>query len=221
RLRDAADSTIISSPDRLRAVELDLSRLRMVDLAIHPVAGRFDFLHFTEIHRRLFSDVFPWAGHQRVGPQTAMIRFAPDAVLFSPADPSAPMTKYTFASGPEIPEAVSAVFSQLEYLARRTSIERAELLSIMAELGAELFAIHPFRDGNARTIWAYGVQLDESLGMEVDFSQMLAGARLHTKVLPSTYRYQATGDFGGYFMALDSALSPSEAAARVRDVDAG
>lgn len=211
RVYDAEHPDGLDDPDRLRAVVQDLSRLRLVELAIAPVTGVFDFHHIKELHRRIFADVYPWAGEQRVGPDTAMIRFAPDAVNFAPGDPAAPMIKYAYPSGPEIAEAASALFAQLEYLSRRTSGAQEELLDIMAELGAELFALHPFRDGNARTIWAYGVELDESLGLEVDFSQMLSGSPSQDHLMHSSYRYQATGDFDEYFQTLTAGVRPARA----------
>lgn len=37
----------------------------MVELKNNPVEGRFDFDHMKEIHRRLFQDVYEWAGQVR------------------------------------------------------------------------------------------------------------------------------------------------------------
>lgn len=63
-----APSTTRSVPFLLMSLkerENTLVTLRMVELKNNPVEGRFDFDHMKEIHRRLFQDVYEWAGQVR------------------------------------------------------------------------------------------------------------------------------------------------------------
>jgi cell filamentation protein len=41
------------------------TRLRQVELDYHPIAGRYDLAHLCAFHKRLFGDVFDWAGKIR------------------------------------------------------------------------------------------------------------------------------------------------------------
>jgi len=37
----------------------------LIELKSHPVKGHFDFQHLQEINRRIYQDVYPWAGQAR------------------------------------------------------------------------------------------------------------------------------------------------------------
>ena len=55
----------IHDSDELSSAEAGITLLRIMDLARNPVAGKFDSDHLREIHRRLFSDIYDWAGEYR------------------------------------------------------------------------------------------------------------------------------------------------------------
>lgn len=52
----------IREPHRLAAFEMDLATFRLVELSEEPPTGQFDTRHLQSIHRRIFQDVYPWAG---------------------------------------------------------------------------------------------------------------------------------------------------------------
>ena len=54
----------ISSADDLAAFEAVVTLTRGIELASRPVIGRFDLAHLQAINRRLFQDVYPWAGEK-------------------------------------------------------------------------------------------------------------------------------------------------------------
>ena len=49
----------------LQQAETRLSMLRDVQLAQQTLPGRYDLEHLRRMHRRLFGDVYPWAGKVR------------------------------------------------------------------------------------------------------------------------------------------------------------
>ena len=53
-----------SSPE-LRRCEDDFVEWRALELRDAPVPQTFDLAHLQELHRRLFQDVYPWAGECR------------------------------------------------------------------------------------------------------------------------------------------------------------
>ncbi len=49
----------------LKAAEAAMCHVRMLELALKPVCGRFDFAHLKRIHERLLSDIYYFAGKPR------------------------------------------------------------------------------------------------------------------------------------------------------------
>lgn len=67
--------------DRLERFELTLTGSRVVELAGTPVVGAFDLPHLQEVHRRIFFDVYPWAGQLRGAPVSGGQHSHPNRVL--------------------------------------------------------------------------------------------------------------------------------------------
>ncbi|RFA08261.1 hypothetical protein B7R54_02735 [Subtercola boreus] len=210
RLVDELHPEGIDDPELLSLLDRQISRLRIVELEISPVRGQFDYDHLKQVHRRMFGDIFFWAGAERVGPETAMIRFAPDAVNHAPGDPAAPMTKYSYFSGSEIAEAVSVQCAQLSHLVTRSDLGRKRFFDLVAEHGGELNVIHPFRDGNLRALWQYAAQLEEQAGYPIDTAGFLKETRAHSFAMHSAYHFQATNDNDVMFRLMDEGLPQTQ-----------
>ncbi|WP_188672265.1 Fic/DOC family protein [Subtercola lobariae] len=207
KLIDSAHPNGIDDSELFRRLELEISRIRLVELAIRPVEGVLDYDHMKEIHRRIFCDIFEWAGKERVGPDGAMIRFAPDAVNFAPGDSRAPMIKYCYFSGPEIADAASVIYQQLAALARRTDLPRKEVLDHMAELAGEVQTIHAFRDGNSRAVYVFAMQFFEKVGFAALPAHFLPGGTLRERMIHARFQNHATGGHEEYFHTFDSLLT--------------
>ena len=55
----------IRDNQQLRIVEADITAVRQNDLLETPILGRFTSNHLCRIHKYLFGDVYPFAGHLR------------------------------------------------------------------------------------------------------------------------------------------------------------
>ncbi|RFA15740.1 hypothetical protein B7R21_03265 [Subtercola boreus] len=212
RLVDELHPDGIDDAELLSLLERQISRLRIVELEIRPVRGHFDYEHLKQVHRRMFGDIFFWAGEERVGPETAMIRFAPDAANHAPGDPAAPMTKYSYFSGPEIAEAASVQCAQLSHLASRSDLGRNRFFDLVAEHGGELNVVHPFRDGNLRALWQYAAQLEEQAGYPIDTAGFLKETRAHSVAMHAAFHFQATNDNDVMFHLMDGGLPQAQTA---------
>lgn len=197
RITDAGHPEGITDAELLRTVEVQLSHLRAAEIGRVPVPGRLDYDHMKAIHRHLFQDIYHWAGVERVGPETAMIRFAPDAIDYEPFDPAAPMVKYTYLPGPEIAEAASIQYSQLELLLHRRGLTREAYLDLVPEFSSELIAIHSFRDGNMRAQWVFAIYYNDAIGFPEDLGLLAQDTSINRRISHSLHRYQATGDHSG------------------------
>jgi cell filamentation protein len=123
---------------RLSAAEYELTFYRRRELEKHPVKGSFDLGHLREIHRRLFQDVYPWAGEIRT-------------VEITKGNSS-------FHSRSRIETGFAGVH---EWLTRDTSLLSDHKISdtVFVEQAADLLEkvnyLHPFREGNGRTQRAF------------------------------------------------------------------
>lgn len=141
----------ISDYDQLARAERAFSDLRTFELRLQPVAGRFDFAHYKQIHARLLGDVYDWAGQNRdYQTQRGFSIFArPDFIESEGTRIFTRLAKDNFLRG----------------LDANTFADKA------AKLGADLNALHPAIDGNGRTTRLFLEQLGTQAGHPLDFSR--------------------------------------------------
>ena len=121
----------------LARVEYELTWARRQELHANPVRGDFDLAHLQEIHRRLFQDLFEWAGRLR----TVVISRG-SSTFFASADFSR-ADEYTFGHLREGP------LLRGEPMGDGTFVEHA------SELLSRINYLHPFREGNGRAQRAF------------------------------------------------------------------
>lgn len=136
----------IRDPDELRQVEANLTRVRALRIAAHPIAGRYDLAHLQRFHRELFAGLYAWAGELRT------IAIAKTDLFCLPAH----LTTYGHTVFAEL-----AADNHLRGLPRDAFIER------LAHHTANVNALHPFRDGNGRAQRAFFSQLAAELGYQL------------------------------------------------------
>lgn len=110
--------------------------------------GRFDVEHYRALHHHLFQDVYDWAGEFRtVELMRGTSRFAAPAYIEQ-----------------ELERCLDALGRE-QWL---TSCPPDDFSSRAAFYLGELNAIHPFRDGNGRTLFVFFVMLAENAGYQVE-----------------------------------------------------
>lgn len=55
----------ITDGDELTRAEANFTSVRIAQLRRHPLPGRYDLAHLQAFHRRIFDDVYDWAGELR------------------------------------------------------------------------------------------------------------------------------------------------------------
>lgn len=134
------------SPERAAAAERDFSLLRRRELELRPVNpsrgaannNSFDLRHLKEIHRRLYQDVWAWAGEIR-------------AVEINKGSSH-------FHQSERIESAFAGVHDWLvndTALLSNPKIDDETFIKQAADLLEKVNYIHPFREGNGRTQRAY------------------------------------------------------------------
>ena len=141
----------ITEPKRLRRVEADFTAVRIAQVIRNPILGAYDLTHLRAFHRQIFQDLYDWAGELR----TVSIG---RGRLFS-------LPQHLEADAAEL----FGWLARAEYLRGR---DRAAFVVDLAELYADLNALHPFRDGNGRTQRAFLGQLAVDAGHPIHWAAM-------------------------------------------------
>ncbi|OZI64252.1 Fic/DOC family protein [Bordetella genomosp. 1] len=134
----------IRTQGALDSVEATFAAIRSYELDLNPVRGKFDLSHLQALHKRLFDDVYDWAGKLRtVDISKGDTRFA----NFRQIDRYAPVIAQALRAEGFLRGLDSAAFSA-----------RAGYF-----LG-EFNVLHPFREGNGRAIRELIGQLAKEAG---------------------------------------------------------
>lgn len=144
--------TLINLLDIRSEVELEEAELELTSFRLEQFSPQFEQLTFNylkKIHRHLFQDIYKWAGQLR-------------SVDISKGD-----TRFCTAANIER-EAVK----QFQLLAKSNylrELNRAEFVFQLADFFCEMNVVHPFREGNGRTLRLFCEVLALQAGYELDW----------------------------------------------------
>ncbi len=147
-------------------------------------AGRFDLTHLQAIHRRLFQDIFEWAGELRTveiakgGHQFQFHRFIETGM----ADVHRRLVASGFLRG----------------------LSAAEFAMAAGGIIGDVNYVHPFREGSGRTQLSYLKLLTLQAGHSLDL------ARLDPKQWVETSRQAHAGDYSSMGKAIHQAITAAE-----------
>ena len=117
--------------DTLKQFEEEIVSAKSYKLIINPISGHFTKTHLFNIHRYLFEDVYPFAGKIRIEQI-----YKGDTMFYPPNC---------------IDNELNKVFDKIKSYKNNIFTEE-DLFDFTAYIMAELNIIHPFREGNGRTI---------------------------------------------------------------------
>jgi cell filamentation protein, protein adenylyltransferase len=137
----------IADEATLEQTEAAFVATRSYELSQAPLKGRFDLAHLQAIHRRLFGDVYEWAGQLRT------------------IDISKGGNR--FAHYAHIESAAAAIFQQLAKEHLLTGLDAAAFSDRAAHYLGELNALHPFREGNGRAQREFISHLAQANGYDI------------------------------------------------------
>jgi cell filamentation protein len=142
----------IRDPGELSQAEADIVGLALRALVDEPLPGGYDLAHWQAFHRRIFGGLYPWAGELR----TVQI-----------AKPNA------FYARPEhIAGYAQGIFAELAKERHLVGLDRQTFLDRLTHYHAEMYAVHPFREGNTRSLRTFLGQLAAAAGHRVDWEHL-------------------------------------------------
>ena len=145
------------SPEDLKQREETFTVLRLAELKREPVKGKLDFDHLKEIHRRVFQDVYAWAGGIRQN-----FNAAKQDYVGGPA--------HTFTRSAQIESEGRRISRELASRDYLQGLSKPEFVSQLTRLHGELNQLHPFPEGNGRTQRLFLEQVAQRAGHPVDLS---------------------------------------------------
>ena len=153
----------IRNPGTLARFEAEATTRRIVELIHSPAQGQFDIAHLRAIHKRIFRDVYEWAGQFRT------VNISKDGHLFGAAG---------FIEG-----ALRHVFQKLFRESYLRELDRESFSDRAGFFLGELNAAHPFREGNGRAQREFIRELALQCGFAIDWSritsdQMITASRV-------------------------------------------
>lgn len=142
----------IRDDEKLAQVEADITKLRIAQWEMRPLAGTFDFEHYKAIHRRLFGDLYDWAGQVRT------VNLAKKGTQFCPAQ--------------EIESRGKRIFDRLRKLNYLRGMGHSDFVDELTDFYCSTNELHPFREGNGRTQRLFLSQLARNAGHSLNFSDV-------------------------------------------------
>ena len=154
---------------RIALQEGALTFARIGELDDAPVDGSFDAMHLNEVHRRIFQDL----------PHHAPGAYRPAA----PAHIKARMLEHSghryfvhYAPRSQVDAGVVQVLSDLGGPGGLKGLDAPRFAQRMARLYGDLDYLHPFKEGNSRTLRAFTRQLASTAGYALDWNTTNADA---------------------------------------------
>lgn len=142
----------IRDEQKLNEVESVLVSARNTEWINVPGQSSFDFEHYKEIHRYLFSDLYDWAGQIRA------IDISKKGTLFCPAE--------------RIETQAALIFGRLAERNYFKRLPHEEFIDEIVDFYCASNYLHPFREGNGRTQRAFLTQLVRNAGYDINWADM-------------------------------------------------
>ncbi|MBE6812647.1 MAG: cell filamentation protein Fic [Ruminococcaceae bacterium] len=142
----------ITDEEKLANVEAAITMAKAAALEKNPINGNFTFEHFCFIHRFLFEDLYEWAGKLRE------------------VEMSKKGTK--FARSQDLASLCYACFERLQENNCFCGLKYSDFVENIVDFYCTLNLIHPFREGNGRTVRIFIAQLVRHCGYEINFSEI-------------------------------------------------
>lgn len=147
----------LSAAAELEAAEREITHAALILLRETPVLSAYDLSHLCAVNRKIFGDIYDWAGQVR----TVAISKGSLFCLPQYIEPSA-----------------AEIFRQLRHENFLRSLERDAFLDRLTYYLGEVNAIHPFREGNGRTQRAFFEQLADDAGFTLAWQHLDAARNI-------------------------------------------
>ena len=148
----------VTDAAELRQIEFRVVSVRDVEAARNTIPGSYGLQHLQRFHHFLFRDVYDWAG------KTRTVDISTPGALFC---------HWRF-----IDDQVNAILSELANDGLLIGLRPEAFLESLAHYYGEINVLHPFREGNGRSLRAFLRQLAAAAGYQLDWSELSREANI-------------------------------------------
>lgn len=135
----------------LEAAEREITHAALILVDESPVSPSYDLPHLQEIHKRIFGDIYEWAGQIRT------VAIAKGAMFCLP--------QY-------IDSSAAVIFGELHDEDCLRGLRRDAFVGRLAHYLGEVNALHPLREGNGRAQRAFFGQLARDAGFTLAWQHL-------------------------------------------------
>lgn len=147
---------------QLDAYERMVTAERLKILGLRPLRGNFDLKHLCAIHKFIFKDVYPFAGNLR--------------------DEDISKGNFRFASARFLHEQTNDLLNELKKENFLKELPYGMFVERLTHYLTELNVLHPFREGNGRTLREFIRCLALESGYYIDWSSVEPSAFLDAMI---------------------------------------
>ena len=139
---------------KLTSIEADYTSLRIKELLDNPIPGDFNFHHLCEIHRYIFQDIYEWAGKVRI-------------INIEKAEEALSGLSVEYSDVFDIVRHGSSVLVKMKSI-NWNNLNSEQKAATFADSMTDLWKVHPFREGNTRTIITFFCDFASKHGFPLD-----------------------------------------------------
>lgn len=153
----------------LKNAEEEITLIKQMELLRNPIIGNFTKTHLMNIHKFIFEDIYPFAGKIRKE------QISKADTMFYPPD--------------LINRELEKVFSKIKERSMLKEKDTEKIFDNLAYVMAELNIIHPFREGNGRTIREFIRLMAKKSNYNINWGNVDKAELLDASIL-SVYNYE-------------------------------
>lgn len=135
---------------KLDTVERQIVLLKGAEIERNAVFKNVDFNYYKAIHRQLFEDIYDWAGKVRT------INISKKGTVFTKQD--------------NIERIGQLKFKRLADISYMNNMDESNFVKELTEFYNDLNILHPFREGNGRTLRLFTTLLVRNTGRDICFA---------------------------------------------------
>lgn len=171
----------IQDEEELSCMEAEYTSLRFAELVTKESASCFDFAALCDMHHYIFQDIYEWAGKIRV-------------INIEKSEPALGGISIEYSDCFDIERDIKSVLDKMNnYPWDKVSIEEASM--IFSRYLAEIWKVHPYREGNTRTVITFCSQFIESKGLYIDSDLFRDNAQyMRTALVAASAIFSDLGD---------------------------
>ena len=147
----------------LKTAEEEITLIKQMELLKNPIKGNFSKAHLMNIHKFIFEDIYPFAGKIR------REQISKADTMFYPPN--------------LIDRELDKVFAKIKEKNMIKETDEEKVFDNLAYVMAELNIIHPFREGNGRSIREFIRLMAKRMGYDLNWGNVDKEELLEASIL--------------------------------------